>query len=89
MLVTRSAKTAAAQRFAGRIKFARLNIADYIMDLEKEGVSGLSFRYVDFIVRDFNTKPGLQAFIRAHQKTFVGSEELLERLLGENPGRQQ
>ena len=35
-------------------QFARLNIADYIMDLEREGVSGLSFRYADYIVSDFN-----------------------------------
>jgi len=62
-------------------QFARLNIADYILDLEREGVSGLNFRYVDYIVRDFNEKPGLQDFIRAHQATFVGSETLLARLL--------
>lgn len=64
-------------------QFARLNIADYIMDLEQEGVSGLSFRYLDYIVRDFNQKPGLQAFIRAHAETFVGSPVLLSRLLNE------
>jgi len=63
-------------------QFARLNIADYIMDLEREGVSGLSFRYVDYIVSDFNRKPGLQAFIRAHAETYVGSPLLLARLLG-------
>jgi len=64
-------------------QFARLNIADYIMDLEQEGVSNLSFRYVDFIVGEFNRKPGLQDFIRRHEKTFVGSPELLKRLLGD------
>jgi hypothetical protein len=64
-------------------QFARLNIADYIMDLEREGISDLSFRYVDFIVRDFNNKPGLQAFIRAHAETYVGSPVLLSRLLND------
>ena len=64
-------------------QFARLNIADYIMDLEREGVSNLSFRYVDYIVRDFNTKPGLKAFMRKHAETYVGSPELLARLLND------
>ena len=64
-------------------QFARLNIADYIMDLEQEGVSDLKFRYVDYVVSDFNKKPGLQIFIRAHAKTYVGSPVLLSRLLND------
>jgi hypothetical protein len=64
-------------------QFARLNIADYIVDLEREGVSDLSFRYVDYIARDFNTKPGLQAFMRKHAETYVGSPALLARLLND------
>jgi hypothetical protein len=64
-------------------QFARLNIADYIMDLEREGVSDLNFRYVDYIVRDFNKNPGLQAFIRAHAETYVGSPVLLSRLIND------
>lgn len=62
-------------------QFARLNIAEYVLDLEREGVSDLNFRYVEWIIRDFNTKPGLRAFIREHEKTYVGSDELLGRLL--------
>lgn len=64
-------------------QFARLNIADYIMDLEREGVSNLSFRYVDYVVRDFNRRPGLRAFMRKHAETYVGSPALLARLLNE------
>ena len=64
-------------------QFARLNIADYIMDLEQEGVTGLNFRYVDYIVWDFNDKPGLKAFIRKHAETYVGSPMLLSRLLND------
>lgn len=64
-------------------QFARLNIADYVMDLEQEGVSNLNFRYVDYIVRDFNKNPGLRAFIRAHAETYVGSPALLSRLLND------
>jgi hypothetical protein len=63
-------------------QFARINIAEYIEDLEMEGVSNLSFRYAEFIVREFQTKPGLRAFIREHQSTYVGSVDLLARLLG-------
>ena len=66
-------------------QFARLNIAEYALDLEREGVSDLNFRYVEWIVREFNRKPGLRAFIREHQDTYVGSGELLARLLGDSP----
>jgi len=66
-------------------QFARLNIAEYALDLEREGVSDLNFRYVEWIVRQFNEKPGLRAFIREHQDTYVGSEELLARLLDNSP----
>ena len=68
-------------------QFARLNIAEYVLDLEREGVSDLNFRYVEWIVREFNEKPGLRAFIREHQETYVGSEEFLARLLGDSPNR--
>lgn len=69
-------------RFAS-YQFARLNIADYILDLEREGISDFNFRYVDYIVREFNEKPGLQAFIRQHAETFVGSPVLLARLVND------
>ncbi len=68
-------------------QFSRLNIAEYVLDLEREGVSDLNFRYVEWIVRQFNEKPGLRAFIREHEDTYVGSEDLLARLLGESPNR--
>ena len=63
-------------------QFSRLNIAEYVLDLEREGVTDLNFRYVEVIVRDFNQKPGLRAFIREYEETYVGSRELLSRLLG-------
>jgi hypothetical protein len=63
-------------------QFARINIAEYVEDLEVEGVSNLSFRYAEFIVREFQTKPGLRAFIREHRETYAGSSDLLARLLG-------
>jgi hypothetical protein len=51
------------------------------LDLETEGISDLNFRFVDHIVREFRTKPGLQAFIRGHADAYVGSKELLGQLL--------
>jgi len=69
------------QRFEA-FQFSRLNIAEYIQDLETEGVSNLNFRPVDFIVREFRTKPGLRAFIRERRDTYAGSQRLLERLIG-------
>lgn len=63
-------------------QFSRLNIAEYIEDLEREGVEDLNFRFNDWIVREFRTKPGLRAFIREYEDLYVGSEDLLARLLG-------
>jgi hypothetical protein len=63
-------------------EFSRLNIAEYVQDLEGEGVSDLNFRYVEWIVREFQAKPGLRAFIREYEERYVGSDELLARLLG-------
>ena len=62
--------------------FSRLNVAEYVQDLESEGVSDLNFQFVEHVVRQFRTKPGLQAFIREYEDTYVGSDELLERLGG-------
>jgi hypothetical protein len=71
-----------------RYQFSRLNIAETVLDLEHEGVSDLNFRYVDWIVREFNEEPGLRAFIREYKDGYVGSEELLSRLLGADPSNQ-
>ena len=65
-------------------QFARLNIAEYVLDLEREGVSDLNFRYVEWIVSEFNEEPGLRTFIREHEGGYVGSKELLARLLGDS-----
>jgi len=63
-------------------QYSRLNVAEYIQDLENEGVTDLNFRFVDFVVRDFTSKPGLQAFISEIEDKYVGSDELLARLTG-------
>ena len=64
-------------------QFSRLNIAEYVEDLAAEGVSeGINFDYVEWIVRDFTTQEGLRAFIREYEGLYVGSQDLLARLLG-------
>ena len=65
-----------------RYQFSRLNVAEYVLDLEQEGVSGLNFKYVDYVVWEYNNSPGLRAFIKANEENYVGSTILLERLLG-------
>jgi hypothetical protein len=64
-------------------QFSRLNVAEYIQDLEDEGVTNFNFRFRDFVIREFQTKPGLRAFIRERANTYVGSKELLARLIVE------
>jgi len=63
-------------------QLSRLNVAEYIQDLENEGVTDLNFKFVDFVVREFTSKPGLRAFISEFEDTYVGSDELLARLTG-------
>lgn len=62
-------------------QFSRLNAAEYVLDIQGEGVSDLNFKPVEHIIRMFRTQPGLQAFIREHEDTYVGSDELLEQLI--------
>jgi hypothetical protein len=64
-------------------QFSRLNVAEYIQDLETEGVTNLNFRFKDLVIREFQTKPGLREFIREREDTYVGSRELLGKLLGQ------
>ncbi len=66
----------------GFYQFARLNIAEYVLDLEKEGVSGLNFRYVEFIEREYRSKPGLHEFAESVETAWAGSDELLAMMLG-------
>lgn len=64
-----------------RWTFSRLNTAEYILDLERGGVSDLNFKYVDAVVADFHNSPGLRVWIRQVADGYVGSEELLLLLL--------
>ena len=63
-------------------QFARVNLADYMLTLEKEGISGVHIRYVEWTVRAFRNKPGLREWIASIEDTWVGSDELYARLTG-------
>lgn len=63
-----------------RWMFSRLNIAEYILDLEHGGVSGLNFQYVDAVIQDYRRSPGLQDWVQEIGKDYVGSNELWSRI---------
>ena len=62
-------------------QFDRINLAIHVQVLEDEGVSDVQFPYVEFLARDFHSKPGLQEFLRAVGDTWVGAPELYDALL--------
>ena len=64
-----------------RWTFSRLNIAEYILDLERGGVSDLNFQYVEAVVQDFHRSPGLKSWVGESGDDYVGSDELWSRLL--------
>ena len=48
--------------------FSQINLADFVMGLEEEGLSDLIFRTEDFIVELFRESPGRRAFIESVYK---------------------
>lgn len=66
-------------------QFSRINLAEYILDLERGGLQGVHIRYVDYLVNDYQSKPGLQRFVQSIQPIWAGSEKLYDRLIG-RPG---
>ena len=61
-------------------QFARLNLAGYVLTLEKEGISDVHIGYVEWTVREFRSKPGLREWISSIEEIWVGSDELYARL---------
>ncbi len=61
-------------------QFSRINLAEYILELEGEGVSDLHIRYVDFLVADYQSKPGLRDFMISIENIWAGSDYLYARL---------
>lgn len=61
-------------------EFDRINLAIEVMTLERDGVADVQFPYVEFLVRQFHSKPGLQAFLVSVKDKWVGAPELYEML---------
>ena len=64
-------------------QFARVNLAEYVLSLEGEGISDVHIGYVEYTVRDFREKPGLRKWIASIEEIWVGSDELYARLIGQ------
>ncbi len=65
--------------------FSEINLAQYILSLEDEGLSDLHFRYVDFKVDQFRTMPGRKEFVDAYVRpsTYFGRDDIRRMLTGE------
>ena len=69
--------------------FSEINLADFVMGLEQEGLSDVLFRTQDVIIKKFGESPGRRAFIGGTYKRvsaeeiFVRSERLHNLLLAE------
>lgn len=64
--------------------FTEINLADYMLRLEDEGLSELHFRYVDWKVRQFTSSTGRKEFVNSviTRPAFVGSDKLYDLLHG-------
>ena len=64
--------------------FSEINLAQYIMSLEDEGLADLHFRYVDFKIDQFRTIPGRKEFVEAYIRpsTYFGRDDI-QRMLTE------
>lgn len=66
-------------------EFARINLALHIQVLEEDGVADVQFPYIEFLVDEYQRKPGLRQFAASIEDVWQGSPELYRRLRGENP----
>ena len=65
--------------------FSEVHLAQYILNLEDEGLSDLHFGWVDLKVQQFRTIPGRKQFVDAHIRpsTFSGRDDI-QRMLTED-----
>ena len=61
-------------------QFSRLNIADYILFLEKEGLTDLQFRYVEYTIREMHGNPGAMQWWTTVESGWSGSDELFDMI---------
>ena len=62
----------------GAFQFTQINLAIYVMNLEDEGLSDLHFPYVEVMIADFQSKPGLMKWLLLQGN--IGSDVLWNRL---------
>ncbi len=77
-----SLSEAERKKFAA-FQFSRINLAIYILDLESEGMKDVNIQYVDYIVKEFRSQPGLHDFIVDMKSIWAGSDEFYRRLSGQ------
>ena len=63
-----------------RYYLTRLNLCEFILGLEDEGLPDVHIGYVEVIVREFNSKPGLAQWFEMVDGSYAGSEEFWARL---------
>ena len=61
-------------------QFDRINLAIHIQALEKDGLTEIHFPYVDFLVQQFRSNPGLQEFLVLVEEEWKGAQDLYDRL---------
>lgn len=62
-------------------QFSRINLAIHVNKLEEEGIKAVHFNYVKYLIKEFQTKPGLRQFADSIEgAVWEGSEELYEKL---------
>ena len=73
------------QRRLATFFFSEINLAQYILGLEDEGLADLHFLYVDFKVNQFRTMPGRKEFVDTYVRpsTYFGKDDIQRMLTGE------
>ena len=63
-------------------QWSRINLAEHILDLEKNGVPDVHIEYVKFLEDEFGSSSGLQTWFSSvlEQDRWAGSDALKERL---------
>ena len=69
--------------------FSQLNLADFIMGLQEEGISDVSFRIVDIQLKQFRSMPGRREFVESvvrpsnEPEHYFRSDEFYRQLVSE------
>ena len=62
-------------------QFDRINLAELYLSLKDEGLTDIHFPFVQFLIRDFRSKPGLQQFLKYVDEDWEGSRYLYDQML--------